>query len=107
MKTAAAEKKKTPTGTSDNKENYEEKKQREKELRRLKNEVERQEKEIEKLEAKSAEIEKRMLEPDFYNDEAASQQTLTEHGQLKKKLETVMEEWEGTAEELLKAESAD
>ena len=94
----------SPEGTLSNKEKYEQKKQREKELRKLKSQVAKYEQEIAMMETAIFHLNQKMLQPDFYNDAAASQKTLDEQAQLKKKLEGLVSEWETVAGDLEKME---
>jgi ATP-binding cassette subfamily F protein 3 len=76
-----------------------------KELKRIKNSLNNKvnlaEKEIAKLESKLAELQKIITELD-YSDETNAQKTMSEYNSVKNQLDTQMEIWEQTTEELEK-----
>lgn len=59
--------------------------------------VSQAEKKIERLESKMNKIEVEMAKPEFYNRSDAAK-VMQEHGQLKKDVETAMEDWEKAQE---------
>jgi ATP-binding cassette subfamily F protein 3 len=92
-------KQKKATPKKKQKESHEERKEREKEIRKLKKAVNNKEKKVSQTEEKIAELEEKMNAPDFY-DQEHSKDTFFEHGELTKKLEQYMHEWETLQNEL-------
>lgn len=88
-------KKQTPAGDE---------KMRNKELKRIKTQIKTREKKIAEAEEQIAEMEKQMNEPGFYESKE-SKQVFFEHGELTKKLDRYMIEWENLLEEQSALES--
>lgn len=85
-----------PVQVSENKLSYEAQKELNKKLRKLEKQVSDYEKEIEVLEKKIAVVEEQMTTPEGASDMSLYEQ----HQQLKKQMNTVVEEWENTSMEL-------
>ena len=85
-----------PAQVSENKLSYEAQKELNKKLRKLEKQVSDCEKEIEVLEKKIAVVEEQMTTPEGASDMSLYEQ----HQQLKKQMNTVVEEWENTSMEL-------
>lgn len=85
-----------PAQVSENKLSYEAQKELNKKLRKLEKQVLDCEKEIEVLEKKIAVVEEQMTTPEGASDMSLYEQ----HQQLKKQMNTVVEEWENTSMEL-------
>ena len=85
-----------PVQVSENKLSYEAQKELNKKLRKLEKQVSDCEKEIEVLEKKIAVVEEQMTTPEGASDMSLYEQ----HQQLKKQMNTVVEEWENTSMEL-------
>lgn len=85
-----------PAQVSENKLSYEAQKELNKKLRKLEKKVLDCEKEIEVLEKKIAVVEEQMTTPEGASDMSLYEQ----HQQLKKQMNTVVEEWENTSMEL-------
>lgn len=100
----AAATKKEEKKPSDNKENYERKKEVEKEYRSAKNEVERAEKQIEKLEAEIATYDEKLQDPAMYKEVFSDQAVFDKYNTLKKDLEKEMAKWEKAVDTLGKVE---
>lgn len=90
--------------SNSNKEKYEQKKQQEKEVKRLKNIITNCEREIAKLETAVGVLEQKMQQPDFYNNAQESQRIVSEHSDLKKKLDALLTEWQTASDALEKVE---
>lgn len=72
---------------------YEERKALKSQVNKLKNSINKAEQNIERLEKEIKEMDKEMLELD-YSDEEKTAKKLSEYEQLKRQLETTMENWE-------------
>ncbi|MDO4180463.1 MAG: ABC-F family ATP-binding cassette domain-containing protein [Bacteroidales bacterium] len=96
---SSAPKKEAATEVSENKLSYEAQKELNKKLRKLEKQVADCEQKIEQLEARIAELEEQMATP-----EGAADMSLYErHQQLKKELDSAVEEWETVSMELEEA----
>ena len=81
---------------SESKLSYEEQKEQNKKIKRLEKQIAGFEEQIEKLEEELAQLEEKLSTP-----EGAADTSLYEsHGQLKKKIDDTMQEWEACNEEL-------
>ena len=96
----ASVKKDEPEPVSENKLSYEAQKELNKKLRKLEKQVAECEKRIEDLEAQIGEVEAQMATPEG----AADMSLYEKHQQLKKTLDTVVEEWEAVSMELEEAQ---
>ena len=96
----ASVKKDEPETVSENKLSYEAQKELNKKLRKLEKQVAECEKRIEDLEAQIGEVEAQMATPEG----AADMSLYEKHQQLKKTLDTVVEEWEAVSMELEEAQ---
>jgi len=93
-------KKDEPETVSENKLSYEAQKELNKKLRKLEKQVAECEKRIEDLESQIGEVEAQMATPEG----AADMSLYEKHQQLKKTLDTVVEEWEAVSMELEEAQ---
>ena len=96
----ASVKKDEPEPVSENKLSYEAQKELNKKLRKLEKQVAECEKRIEDLETQIGEVEAQMATPEG----AADMSLYEKHQQLKKTLDTVVEEWEAVSMELEEAQ---
>ena len=87
---------------SDNKLNYEKRKQQEREIRKQSAKVEKAEQDIESIENEIARYDQLLADPETHKDAGKSTRLYQEYQGLKKELELKMEEWE-QAHELLEA----
>jgi len=85
---------------SDNKLNYERRKQLDREIRRQAVKVEKAEQEIESIENELARYDTILADPDTHKDATKSTRLFQEYQSLKKDLESKMEAWEQVHEEL-------
>ena len=85
---------------SDNKINYERRKQLEREIRKQAAKVEKAEQDIESIENEIARYDQLLADPETHKDAGKSTRLYQEYQGLKKELEQKMEEWE-QAHELL------
>lgn len=89
-----AELQKTGESLSDNKLNYEKRKQNEREVRKLATKVEKAEQEIESIENEIARYDQLLADPETHKDAGKSARMYQEYQGLKKELEQKMEAWE-------------
>jgi ATP-binding cassette subfamily F protein 3 len=94
------EQQKSGENLSDNKLNYERRKQQERENRKMAVKVEKAEQEIESIEAKIKHYDQLLADPDSHKDAAKSTRMFQEYQDLKKQLELKMEAWEQAHSEL-------
>jgi len=73
---------------------YEQRKEQEKEIRQLKKSLNRFERKIGEIEKEVASLEEKMADPDFYANDSGSKDAFFQHSQLKKELDTILEQWE-------------
>ncbi len=85
---------------SQNKLDYEKRKQLEKDQRKISNRIRQTERKVEDLETKITEIDAKLQDPERYSKEINSGDLFKEYESLKKELEKKMEEWEGLNLEL-------
>lgn len=85
---------------SDNKINYEKRKQQEREIRKLASKVEKAEQEIELVESEIARYDVLLAEPEAHKDAARSAKLFQEYQNLKKELNFKMEIWEQAHSEM-------
>lgn len=78
---------------SDNKVNYERRKQLEREIRKAESKVEKVEEEISRLESEISHFDKILADPESHSDAARSAALFKEYQGLKQELERKMEEW--------------
>jgi len=90
---------------SENKLNYEKKKQLDRDLRKIKTQIKKAEEEIEKLEAEISEMDKKLANPDNYAKEIASGELYKSYDLLKQKLVDAMNLWENLEMEADQIES--
>ncbi len=100
LESAKRTKAQTTKGVSQQKLNYEERKEVERERRKLKNSIQKIERKIESLEEQLEEKMKLLSNPELIAANSSIQQVSMEYNQIKKEVELSMEEWE-KAEELL------
>jgi ATP-binding cassette subfamily F protein 3 len=91
---------------SDNKLNYERRKQQERENRKLAAKVEKAEQEIEMIEKKISDYDRLLADPESHKDAAKSTRMFQEYQALKKQLEQNMDAWEKAHNELEVAQNA-
>jgi ATP-binding cassette subfamily F protein 3 len=85
---------------SEQKVDYQAKKELEKEIRQLKKDVNNTEKKVEEKEGELAELEEKMLNPDLMNDPEKSKQLAFQHGNIQKELDQFLSRWEKQLESL-------
>jgi ATP-binding cassette subfamily F protein 3 len=85
---------------SDNKQEYQKRKEHERELRKVTNQVDRIEKEIAETEASIAGIDLILSDPEQYPEAAALEDTYSKYQSLKDKLKVLMQQWEELHDEL-------
>ena len=98
-KEAGAKSGKQKASNSDNKQQFERKKQLEKDIRKLKNQVNKHEKEIDKLDKQIGEMEAKLKEPETFQKLSGDQEFFNEYNALKKQQETATEAWDKAVEE--------
>lgn len=91
---------KTSEKQSANKLSYEARKQQEKEIRKVANKVQKIEDEINTFESKIAAYDTILANPETHKDASYSSQIFSEYTQLKRNLDSKMEEWEKAHDEL-------
>ncbi len=96
--------KKADIKPSENKENYQRKKEVEKEYRSLKKDVEKAERRIEKLETELAAYDEKLQDPEQYKKVFSDSEVFEKYNTLKKDLEKEMARWEKAAADLEKVE---
>ncbi len=96
-KSSAASKNEQP---SNNKLDYERRKQLEKEQRKISNKIKKTETHIEELETEIAEMDAKLQDPEKYSKEINSGELFNKYENLKKELTGKMEEWEALSLEL-------
>ena len=85
---------------TDQKEDYEAKKQRQRDLRKLQKDISRIEKKIAELEEQIAQLEEQMHDPEFFNDTAKNKEATFKHAEWSRQLEEYMHQWELTHEKV-------
>lgn len=79
---------------SDNKQNWEKKKQQEREIRKIQNQVNKVEEEIEKIEKEISHMDQMLSQPDQHADAINNADFFARYEQLKKQLSLEMQRWE-------------
>jgi len=87
-------KRKTERSASDNKLQFERKKQYEKERRKLNNQIKKSEIEISQLEDEKTKIDDLLSNPEKYDDDLKSDEVYRNYEELKNEIETEMNNWE-------------
>ncbi len=92
----------SPTETpSQNKLDYQKRKQLEKDQRKINNRIKKTEMLVEGLENNISEIDAKLQDPEKYSKEINSGELFKQYDILKKELEEKMEEWEGLHESMM------